>query len=56
MNQEDPNVKIWACGFALDFNYEVEKAKQILEKITGVKSLGILCLNAEMSLRVRNLK
>jgi peroxiredoxin family protein len=56
MDQEDPNIKIWACGFALDFNYETKKAKEVLEKIASDKNLNILCLDAEMSLKVRNLK
>ena len=53
MNNPEPNVKIWACGIALDIDYKAQEAEDILTEISNMTELGILSFNAEMSLKVR---
>ena len=53
MLSEEPNVKIWACGMAIDIDYKTKEAEQILEELSNSSELGILSFNAEMSLNVR---
>lgn len=47
------NVKIWACGSALDIEYKTNEAEQILEELSSSPELGILSFTAEMTLDVR---
>lgn len=49
----EPNVKIWASGIALDIGYKSNEAERILTELSKKPELGILGLNAEMSLKVR---
>lgn len=51
-NHENVNVRIWICSISLDINYKVDETKLILEKISKDKSVGILALNAEMTLKI----
>ncbi|MCM3239395.1 DUF2019 domain-containing protein [Heyndrickxia oleronia] len=53
MISEEPNVKIWACGMALDIDYKTKKAEQILEELSNSSGIGNGSFNAEMSLNVR---
>ncbi|SMQ80705.1 hypothetical protein SAMN05444673_3992 [Bacillus sp. OV166] len=53
MESQEPNVKIWACGTALDIDYKTKEAEQILIDISNSPELGILRLDAEMTLKVR---
>ncbi|WHY69608.1 DUF2019 domain-containing protein [Neobacillus sp. SuZ13] len=53
MTNPEPNVKIWACGIALDIDYKAIEAEQILTEISNMTELGILRFDAEMSLEVR---
>ncbi|MEH7484290.1 hypothetical protein V7157_25105 [Neobacillus drentensis] len=53
MDSKEPNVKIWACGTALDIAYKVKEAEQILKDISNSTQIGILSFNAEMTLSVR---
>jgi len=55
LEHENINVKIWASGIALDLNYKPQLAKETLIHISQMTDAGILGLNAEMSLKVRNL-
>lgn len=48
----EPNVKIWACGTALDIDYKAKEAEQILEELSNSSELGILRLDAEMTLSI----
>uniref|UniRef100_UPI001C30AB70 hypothetical protein n=1 Tax=Bacillus sp. GbtcB15 TaxID=2824760 RepID=UPI001C30AB70 len=43
-----PNVIIWACGIALDIDYQAAEAEIILKEISNTTELGILSFNAEM--------
>jgi peroxiredoxin family protein len=47
------NVKIWACGTALDIGYKTKVAEQILIDISNNPELGIFAFDAKMSLKVR---
>lgn len=51
-NHENVNVRIWICSISLDINYKVDETKLILEKISKDSSVGILALNAEMTLKM----
>ncbi|MGM7721561.1 hypothetical protein [Metabacillus sp. Hm71] len=53
MVNPEPNVKIWACGIAMDINYKSNEAEKILTEISNQTELGILSFNAEMSLKVQ---
>lgn len=53
LNSSEPNVKIWAGGVALDIGYKSDEAERILNELSNTPKLGILALNAEMSLSVR---
>ncbi len=53
MVNPEPNVKIWACGIALDIDYKAYEAEKILTELSNTTELGILSFNAEMSLKVR---
>jgi hypothetical protein len=53
MVNPEPNVKIWAFGIAMDIDYKVNEAENILTEISNTTELGILSFNAEMSLKVR---
>lgn len=48
----EPNVQIWACGTALEIGYEIEKAEETLKNISQIPGIGILGLNAKMTLKV----
>ena len=52
----EPNVKIWACGIAMDIGYKLDEAEKILTELSKMPELGILGFNAEMSLKVRKEK
>jgi len=53
---EHINVKIWAAGKAMDLKYRDKEAEKILEEISKMPDVGILGLNAKMSLKVRKEK
>ncbi|MCM3410200.1 hypothetical protein [Metabacillus litoralis] len=53
MVNPEANVKIWACGIAMDIDYQANEAENILKEISNTTGLGILSFNAEMSLKVR---
>lgn len=50
---DETNVKIWACGIALDIGYKVAEAEKILKQLSEMPELGILGFNAKMTLDVR---
>lgn len=54
MSHENTNVRIWSCSIALDIGFKVNEATVILTNIANDPSAGILGLNAQMSLEVRN--
>ncbi|MFJ7976756.1 hypothetical protein ACIQZI_13820 [Peribacillus sp. NPDC096379] len=53
MINPEPNVKIWACGIAMDIDYKAYEAENILTEISNTTELGILRFNAEMTLKVQ---
>ena len=53
---ENPNVRIWSCGIALDIGYRTNESETILASIANDPNTGILGLNAKMSLEVRKSK
>jgi hypothetical protein len=53
MYNPEPNVRIWACSIALEIDYKVLEAEQILLDISNSPELGILGFNAEMTLKER---
>lgn len=53
LDNSEPNVKIWASGVALDIGYKSNEAEKILTELSKMPELGILGLDAEMSLKVR---
>jgi len=55
LKHDNINVRIWASGIALDINYKYTEAVEELKRIVKMPEAGILGLNAEMSLKVRNL-
>lgn len=55
LSSENPNVVIWIAEVALENNFEKDAAICKLKKIAENKELGIIRLNAEMTLKTRNL-
>jgi peroxiredoxin family protein len=56
LKHDNINVRIWACGTAIDIKYKEDEAKQILTDISKMTNIGIQRFNAEMSLKVRMTK
>ena len=55
LNSENPNAVIWIAGVALENNFEKDVVIYKLKKMTENEKLGILRLNAKMTLKVHNL-
>ena len=51
MNSDDASVKGWACVHSLALHINIEIAEEILLEQSNDKSLGILRLDAEMTLK-----
>ena len=56
LEHENISVLSWAAADALDLKYRAEEAEQLLKKIARMSDIGILRLDAEMSLEVRGIK
>jgi hypothetical protein len=48
----EPNVKLWACAHSLALGIDVDEAENILNNLSQNEEIGILSLNAEMTLKV----
>ncbi|MGL5150353.1 MAG: hypothetical protein ACRC7N_07265 [Clostridium sp.] len=51
LNSKKPNTKFWGCDLAINCDYNVLKAKEILNEISNTPKIGILALRAEMYLK-----
>jgi HEAT repeats len=54
LQHENTSVRIWAAAHALGLKIETEKAVKTLEEASRDNSVGILRLNAEMTLKEWN--
>jgi hypothetical protein len=51
-NHEEPNVQLFACAHSLALGISIKESENILAKLSQNKNIGILRLNAEMTLKV----
>jgi len=49
---EEANVQIWACAHSLALGIGTDEAEKVLEILSKNRKIGILRLNAEMTLKV----
>jgi hypothetical protein len=53
-NSSEPNVQLWACAQSLALGLNITESENILEMISKKENIGLLRLNAEMTLKVWN--
>jgi hypothetical protein len=51
-NHSEPNVRLWACAHSLALGLNVPECEIILDDLAQDNQIGILSLNAEMTLKV----
>ncbi len=51
-SNSEPNVKLWSCAHSLALGLDIAEAEKILNNLSQNEEIGILSLNAEMTLKV----
>lgn len=51
-NNSEPNVKLWASAHSLALGLDIAVAENILDVLSKNENIGILRINAEMTLKV----